>query len=405
MARILVHAAGASAGGGATYLRNFVSLLAEKESRHQWLVLIGKDTNVDIRPSPNIEWINYRPVSLPFSRIYSDQYWLRRFAKRRQVDLILATGNFGMIRPPCPQILLSRNPLYFSAEHWKRLKARGDYRELLNIHLRRRLSIASIRSSVVNVTPTKAFADAICESVPTLSFQSFRPIHHGFNHEAFVKPESTLNPAIEAQLSKRPGVRRVLMVSHYNYFRNFETVLRGIASLKRIDSAPIELILTTKLGEGVRDHRYDTTQAARLMQELGIVNDVTMLGTVDHSNLFALYRTADVAVCPSYAETFGHPMVEAMAAGTPIVASDMPVQREMCRDAALYFPVFDADILASQLKDVLNNPIRRAQLSTAGLIRCQDFSWRKHFSELLETIDQVLIRSPQSAPAQLAATR
>jgi len=55
-----------------------------------------------------------------------------------------------------------------------------------------------------------------------------------------------------------------LLASHYNYFRNFETVLRALAIARKRASRPLELVLTTTLGIGRRDHGYDTTEAARV---------------------------------------------------------------------------------------------------------------------------------------------
>ncbi len=96
------------------------------------------------------------------------------------MDLILATGNFGVINPPVPQILLNRNPLYFNSDHVINLRRRREYKELINIMIRRRLAIASIRSSALNITPTTAFTHMIQESAPQTRECQFQTIYHGF---------------------------------------------------------------------------------------------------------------------------------------------------------------------------------------------------------------------------------
>ena len=65
---------------------------------------------------------------------------------------------------------------------------------------------------------------------------------------------------------------------------------------------------------------------------------VVELGAVPYSLLHQVYRECDIYVTPAYAESFAHPLVEAMASGLPIVASDLAVHREICQDAAIYFP-------------------------------------------------------------------
>ena len=64
------------------------------------------------------------------------------------------------------------------------------------------------------------------------------------------------------------------------------------------------------------------------------------LGAVPYSQLHQVYRECSMYVAPAYAELFAHPLVEAMASGLPVVAADSAVHREICQDAALYFPRF-----------------------------------------------------------------
>lgn len=396
MANILVHALAATAGGGANYLRNFLARLGDAGAGHAWHVLVPAEFEA-VPPAANVRIVRGKSGRGAVRRIWHDQIFLRREIARRGIDLILATGNFGMLRPPVPQALLSRNALYFSREHLLELRRRGAMRELLNTVMRRRLALASIADSAVNIVPTDAFRQDIRAALPRLPGDRFAAVPHGFDHEKFLRPDAPFAPGLAAKLKNEPGVRRILMVSHYNYFRNFETLIDGFAALRRAAPYPVELILTTTLGEGVKDHRYDTTEAWRKLRGLGVADRTTMLGTVPHGELHALYRTADVAVCPSYAESFGHPMVEAMASGRPIVASDRATQREMCGDAALYFPTFDGATLAARLRRVLDDADLAKRLGAAGRRRAADFTWERHFDELLGVLAGVLERRRAAA--------
>jgi glycosyltransferase involved in cell wall biosynthesis len=382
MARILVHALAATAGGGANYLRNFLLRLGDLGRTHEWFAMVPGDGEFSTR-SENVHIVKHKAGRGAFRRIYHDQITLRRLIKDQGIELILATGNFGMLRPPVPQVLLNRNALYFSKEHLWELRRRGEFRELLNTIMRRRLALASISDSVCNVVPSRAFAADIRESLPHLPEDRFFVVPHGFDHAAFRR-------AAGAPMAARGRAKRILMVSHYNYFRNFETLLRGVAAYPTQCDAPIELVLTTKLGQGVKDHRYDTSEAAALVEALGLADCTTMLGTVPHHELKTLYASADVVVCPSYAESFGHPMVEAMAMGRPIIASDRKLQREICGDAAVYFSTFDPNDLASRLHEVLHDADLAHRLAAAGPPRAAAYSWERHFGELLAVLEMAL---------------
>jgi glycosyltransferase involved in cell wall biosynthesis len=88
-------------------------------------------------------------------------------------------------------------------------------------------------------------------------------------------------------------------------------------------------------------------------------------------------------VTAAYAETFAHPLVEAMASGLPVIASDLAVHREICGEAALYFPRFSPESLAGLATQVSQSSDRAAAMRELGLLRSHDFSWDKHVQELL----------------------
>jgi glycosyltransferase involved in cell wall biosynthesis len=107
------------------------------------------------------------------------------------------------------------------------------------------------------------------------------------------------------------------------------------------------------------------------------------LGTIRYNLLHHVYKACDVYVTPAYAETFAHPLVEAMASGLPVVASDLPVHREICGEAALYFPHFSPQNLARQLMIAANSPTLCDEMKVKGQARASEFSWAAHVEELI----------------------
>ena len=83
-----------------------------------------------------------------------------------------------------------------------------------------------------------------------------------------------------------------------------------------------------------------------------------------------------------------------MSSGLPVVASDLPVHREICRDAAIYFPRFSPDALAERVVQVHQSPGLAETLSQNGLIRAQDFSWDTHVERLLALAQELVRANP-----------
>jgi glycosyltransferase involved in cell wall biosynthesis len=175
-----------------------------------------------------------------------------------------------------------------------------------------------------------------------------------------------------------------LFVIHYNNYRNFETLIRAIAIVKKmLHPRNVRLILTCKLSSKNNPGIYQADWAAGLVRQLNLREEVVELGTVPYAALHHLYRSCDLYATPAYAETFAHPLVEAMASGLPVIASDLAVHREICGDAAQYFPRFEPEILAQRIMQLCESPERRADMREMGIVRSRDFSWDKHVEQLL----------------------
>ena len=114
---------------------------------------------------------------------------------------------------------------------------------------------------------------------------------------------------------------------------------------------------------------YAGWQNSRLIppgQRAQLGGSLHQLGPVPETDLQALYAGANVFAFPSFHEGFGLPVLEAMAAGAPVVASDIPAIREVAGDAAVLVPPGDVEQWVGALEDVLGSPSRRAVLAEAG---------------------------------------
>ncbi len=111
---------------------------------------------------------------------------------------------------------------------------------------------------------------------------------------------------------------------------------------------------------------------------------IRRLGFVPDSELGALYRGADVLVYPSLFEGFGLPVIEAMACGTPVVASSHPSLDEACGDAAVRVDPLDPSAIAAGVREALG---RRDELVERGLRHAAGFTWESTGRVMLEAFE------------------
>lgn len=128
---------------------------------------------------------------------------------------------------------------------------------------------------------------------------------------------------------------------------------------------------------------------------------VRLLGLVPEADKPGIYAAATVYCAPNtHGESFGIVLAEAMATGTPVVASDLPAFRRVLQDGAVgvLFPNRDPDALAGALANLLQDPSRRASLAAAGSARVSAYDWTTVTAAIVAVYDAARAAVPPSAP-------
>jgi glycosyltransferase involved in cell wall biosynthesis len=387
MIHLFVDASAASSGSGPTYVRNIVPHLAARTDLRS-TILVSLLLRQEFREQSNVSFVEFADESLSAaSRFVHAQRFVPELVRRSGANVLLSAGNIALFRSAVPQILLSGNALYTSGDFFRDLMQRGDYRLWLDTKLKAQMAKWSVQAADRTVAPSQAFADEIERWTGVRALA----IHHGFDRSLFFRDTEPAPDELQKKLERNRDELRLLFVSHYNYYRNFETLIRAVGRLRKlIEPRQVSLFLTCRLQPGANPGSFRTESAARLVQKLGVGSNLVELGAVPYHLLHYVYRACDLYVTPAYVETFAHPLVEAMAAGLPVIASDLAVHREVCRNAALYFPAFSPDVLAETVCRLALSREVSKEMSEQGLQRSEDFSWKKHVSQIVEVAEELL---------------
>ena len=178
---------------------------------------------------------------------------------------------------------------------------------------------------------------------------------------------STAREAVAAELGiARPFLRYTARLEHPG--KNHVRLLEALALLKRRGRLSHRLVLAGSHWNGAEVIEASIT-------ELGLADDVVLTGFVENRLLPELYAAADVFVFPSLFEGFGIPLLEAMAAGTPVCAANISSIPEVVGDAALLFDPRNPADIAAQLDRLLHDATLRRELARRGQQQAQRFSW------------------------------
>ncbi len=196
---------------------------------------------------------------------------------------------------------------------------------------------------------------------------------NGVDRETF-RPFGSEPAAIRERY--RLGGPFVLFVGRIEPRKNLPRLIRAFSRVR------------TKLGGGVRlvivgqeDFRSrEVFQEAERQAEASVV----FLGAVPDADLPGLYNLAEAVAYPSLAEGFGIPVLEAMACGTPVLASPRGALVEVGGDAVLWVEPEDEDALAEGIERIMTDTDLRHRLRAAGLCRAERFDWKETARGTLE---------------------
>ncbi len=181
------------------------------------------------------------------------------------------------------------------------------------------------------------------------------------------------------QFGLQPG-RHILHVGHTHSYKNIPALFRVLSILNHSFKMNLKLL---KVGE------VFSPEQENLARTLGIWESVVQLGALDDKLMPAIYRSADVLLFPSLNEGFGFPVLEAMASGLPVVASNRGALPEVLGDAGILVAPDDYEAMAKSVVAIFNNPSLRSDLSKSGTKRASLFTWEKTARKTLEIYNRL----------------
>ena len=249
------------------------------------------------------------------------------------------------------------------------LLASGAERRSLPFRMMARRTLAGMRKAARVCCPSAATRDALVSNA-LVSPERLVVIPNGVHPACSPRPDEAADAAAARLLGPAdPAAIEILHVGSTIPRKRIDLLLRIVAAAR----AKFPNLRLVKAGGALNADQQ------RLAQALGLKDSIITMPSVEPAVLAAIYRRAALLLLPSEAEGFGLPLVEAMACATPVVASDIPVLREIGADAAVYCAVADvpawSTALAAMLAERAANPERWASRRAAAVSQASHFSW------------------------------
>lgn len=346
------HYLGGQSGGNETYTRNLLRGLRELAPPAEFVVFVHADR---VQGDADLDGFQVAdiPVHSSYLRVPLALPWL---ARQHQLDLL----HVQYTAPPwcpCPyvvtlhDVVMLRHPdsLPFADRHRLRLLTPGTLRRAAGIFtvteaMRADISRAyGVKPDAITVTPNALATPFLTE------------------------PDSRMR----AETRARYGLPEhyVLSLGQIQPRKNLARLAEAFAQLDPIEF-PHKLVIAGKKA-------WSYGAMLERIEQLELGGRIQFTGYVDDVHLPALYAEADVFAFVSLYEGFGIPVIEALSAGTPVLASTDPALVEVAGGGALHVDAMNVEAIAAALRRLLSNEAERAQLVTIGRPHARAFSQRR----------------------------
>jgi D-inositol-3-phosphate glycosyltransferase len=196
-------------------------------------------------------------------------------------------------------------------------------------------------------------------------------------------------PPDEAKLyvGLRPDDRMVLYVGRIEPLKGVDTLIEAMHCLRWKEVEPVHLaIIGGEPSASPREMSAEMARLQKLCDDLCVGQTVVFLGKRDQDKLPYYYSAAEVVVMPSHYESFGMVALEAMACGTPVIASEVGGLAYLVRDGETGFTIPDQepDALCEKIAWLLNNHELHAAMSQRAVEYAQDYAWEKIASQIVD---------------------
>ncbi|OGL65845.1 hypothetical protein A3B21_00115 [Candidatus Uhrbacteria bacterium RIFCSPLOWO2_01_FULL_47_24] len=384
--KIAINVLSAQTGAGVSQMQNLLPELARRDFKNQYVIFYSsrqKDI-IDAVPA-QFKKVSVRYVPRgPFARVLWEQWVFPFYLWRYRADVLYSVGNTTSIFAPCKVVLLMEN-----ANPYSHLDLPWSAKERMRLRLLRVLGRLSMRRA----TKIRFVSQNSCNLIASqfgVTPQKCVVIPHGVS--MFGGQSSDASEDCPPRIARK---NYILTIGANGPHRNTDRLLKAFAVLITQYGYGGDLVVVGNTGS----HPWRAT-LDNLVRKLELNARVVFTGEIPRHKVAAYFNGAELFILPSVEETFGIPLLEAMAAGVPIAVSDCDLDaahrgkcfnpfREICVEAAAYFNPFDPKDMAKCMERLITDEKLRAQLVVQGKERVKKYKLENTARSLVQLFTDV----------------
>jgi glycosyltransferase involved in cell wall biosynthesis len=349
--------------------------LQKIDHENEYFIFVSPGPDHCLNDSDNMHIVELRCPSYPLW----EQVALPRAVARVRPDLLHCTSNTAPVKCPVPLVLTLHDIIFLEK---RQSSSRSLYQEM-GWHYRR-LVVPRILSECRKIITVSNFECNRIREALNLPKDRLTAVYNGYSPHFRQMP-----PAPEIVHKYVPSDDYLFFLGNTDPKKNTPRVLKAYGLYLRQSKHKRPLLIAD-----LKEEAIDGILSAEGIKE--VKPYLSFPGYIPNADLAALYNGAFAFLYPSLRESFGIPMLESMACGTPVIAGNTSAMPEIAGEGALLADPLDENDIARKILLLEEDDTFYQQQVDYGLERVKLFSWRKSAEALLKIYKEIIIHKPQS---------
>ena len=349
--------------------------LQKIDHENEYFIFVSPGPDHCLNDSDNMHIVELRCPSYPLW----EQVALPRAVARVRPDLLHCTSNTAPVKCPVPLVLTLHDIIFLEK---RQSSSRSLYQEM-GWHYRR-LVVPRILSECRKIITVSNFECNRIREALNLPKDRLTAVSNGYSPHFRQMP-----PAPEIVHKYVPSDDYLFFLGNTDPKKNTPRVLKAYGLYLRQSKHKRPLLIAD-----LKEEAIDGILSAEGIKE--VKPYLSFPGYIPNADLAALYNGAFAFLYPSLRESFGIPMLESMACGTPVIAGNTSAMPEIAGEGALLADPLDENDIARKILLLEEDDTFYQQQVDYGLERVKLFSWRKSAEALLKIYKEIIIHKPQS---------
>lgn len=351
--------------------------LQEIDHSNEYVVFVqpGEDRSV-IRETKNFKIVELKAKSYPVW----EQVALPQAALKHRCDMLHCTSNTAPLSCKVPLVITLHDIIYMEKSIFSIASGKGtNYQKFGNIY--RRLLVPQILKKTKKIITVSEFEKkSIAGFFKLQEDDRLTAIYNGVGK--YFKPVTDTAQLKYVKDKYRLPDKFFFFLGNTDPKKNTSRTLKAFADFIRQTNSDVKLVMIDfdrhKL-EKMLEHNGDT----------GLMEKIVLTGYIQNTDLPAIYSQAILFLYPSLRESFGIPIIEAMACGTPVITSDTSSMPEVAGNAAILINPLLPSTITNAMMEIYYSPEVQDQMKTAGMLQAKKFSWRTMAEHVLDVYTKI----------------